>query len=66
MIKVPQLRTMPRCRSDTPTYKLQVKTRGMVCNCVLSHVSQLRTMPRCLGGLLCCYVPHGPGPRCPT
>jgi hypothetical protein len=33
------------------------------CAQVLPHVLQPRTLPSCRGGLRCCHVSRGPGPR---
>jgi hypothetical protein len=46
-------------RTGSPTYKVQVETRGRVCIHTLPHVLQLQTIPPWLGGIWCCHVAHG-------
>jgi hypothetical protein len=49
-----------------PMYKFQVKTRGRACIHTLSRVPQHRIRAPHLGGLQCCHVSRGSGPRLPA
>jgi hypothetical protein len=53
-------------RPDTPTYRLQVKTRSRVCIHALPCVLQPRTQPPCQDGLPRSYVSYGSRPHLPA
>jgi hypothetical protein len=51
------------CRTGTPAYKLQVKTRDRVCIYALPCVLKHRTRPPRLGGHWRCHVSHDSEPH---
>jgi hypothetical protein len=53
------------CRPGILVYMLQDKTRRRVCIHTLPRALQPRTLPPYRGGLRCCHVPYGSGPRLP-
>jgi hypothetical protein len=54
------------CRSSTPAYRLQHKTRSRAYIYTLPPALQLWTLSSCRGGLRCRHVPLGSEPRFPA